>query len=973
MTLLRTGTFRWRRLLVLTLGVIAGAQFAYLIAANVLLRTGLLRAIVNGSPVPVALGGSTSELRLDYRSAYSWLPGRAHVEGLVMRGRAETVEWRFSLDRADVVISLPGLLRRTFHATRVRASGFAIQVRLRLDPRDATPDVVAALPAIAGFTDPPLLNAGPPPPPLSDAEYDLWAVHLEDVDVEHVREVWIHTIRARGETRVRGRWLFRPQRWLDVGPALVDANGVDVSYGSESLAKGVSGSAGATVHPFDLRQVKGLAILDHLSYDGRLRGLATVAGALRLLVPWRGIGFKICDLPFDARLVLVHGQVAVGTRMQTEAASCGVETQGLAVEGPVRSDLAIAGDLARVHVGFSAVRISQRGAELAHVTSIATTVTSGRLQLTHFLTDASFSVEVEAAEISDISAWHDFFPSALPFAIRSGSVTGSGHADGSVAEERARATLQLSARRLAIERERDRLTAEVAVSQVNVRSAALQDGAFDLSGSEIALRAVLATSLPSHAAFLAIPSLTARAPRFTLAPSGMEGHIEIDVPRADLLDLRRLNGWLPSASALRVERGTGRAKVRADVELGSGAMRGDAEVVAQGFRVRVGSSRFSGDFSGKLAAQRVGGAAGSTDFSGSKLTLSRVSSAALPEVAWWGAATLKPATLRTSDGAYFDASVHLAAKDATPATVVVAQNSGVPAWAANIFRMPALTADAQLRIGPSSVEVRSLVARGGGTSLRAEFAQRAGRQDGALLLNLGWIELGYDLADGATGFVLLGPHSWFGRKVASIRGAARASEREADARQLARYSAWSPTERQSEARELAAQCARARRTCDDRSIDSLLRASMEDGERGTLGGTLYAPLLEAAAKRGSDGTTLDPVVVGSSAEALKRGGVSTLDHVSLTERAVAMNDADAARGKVMTVMGRMSSLRPEGSYFVGMLTTDAGPVYIVTPFAGDGGSEELQRFRGVFVQWFGPPNLLPRQAPSLVLVGAFAP
>jgi len=331
----RIRRLRWRRLILLIFGVVGGVELVYLIAANVLLRTGLLRAIVNGSPAPFALGAGAADLRLEYRSAYSWLPGRVHVEGLVMRGRGETLEWRFALDRSDVTISLRGLLRRTFHATRVRSSGLAFRARLRLEPNDATPDAIAALPPITGFADPPLLSAGPAPPPLPDAKYDLWAVNLEDVDVEHVREVWIHSIRARGDTRVRGRWLFRPQRWLDVGPALVNANGVDFSDGKEVFAKGVRGSAGATVHPFDLRQLHGLAILDHVSYDGRLRGLAVMTAALRLLAPRSGVALKSCDLPFDARLVLIHGRVSAGTRGNTDAASCSLEAQRLALEAPI--------------------------------------------------------------------------------------------------------------------------------------------------------------------------------------------------------------------------------------------------------------------------------------------------------------------------------------------------------------------------------------------------------------------------------------------------------------------------------------------------------------------------------------------------------------------------------------------------------------------------------------------------------------
>jgi hypothetical protein len=205
---------------------------------NVLLRTRLLR---------YAISGDSTSLRLDYESAYSIIPGRVHLEGLIIRGRGRTVEWLLTLDHVDVAISLFDLLRRRFHATRVRSNGLAIRVRLRLDPVNATPHVIAALPPIAGFADPPLLDYGPEPPPLTDANYHLWMVDLEDVDVEHVHEVWIQTGRSEGDTRVRGRWLFRPKRWLDVGPATVEANGVDLFYGSHPLATGLRGAIEGTV------------------------------------------------------------------------------------------------------------------------------------------------------------------------------------------------------------------------------------------------------------------------------------------------------------------------------------------------------------------------------------------------------------------------------------------------------------------------------------------------------------------------------------------------------------------------------------------------------------------------------------------------------------------------------------------------------------------------------------------------------
>jgi hypothetical protein len=288
--------------------------------------------------------------------------------------------------------------------------------------------------------------------------------------------------------------------------------------------------------------------------------------------------------------------------------------------------------------------------------------------------------------------------------------------------------------------------------------------------------------------------------------------------------------------------------------------------------------------------------------------------------------------------------------------------------------MPVLDADAEVRFAPLAVEVRSLAARGGGTSLRAEYAKRDGRQDGGVLMDLGWIDLGYDLADGATGLVLLGPKAWFGRKTATMHDAAAAAQRKTDAAdQLARYATMTPELRKDEARALAARCALEMRACDGTAIDNLLRTAADASERDTLRGIMYAPTVVAAAKGGTDGTTLDPLVIGSLAEALKTGGESTLDNIPSMARVAAANDSDAARGKVIAVSGRTSPIRREGPYSVGTLTTEAGPVYFVTPFATHGVPETFARFRGVFVQRYALANQSHGQPSSLVLVGAFGP
>jgi hypothetical protein len=540
---------------------------------------------------------------------------------------------------------------------------------------------------------------------------------------------------------------------------------------------------------------------------------------------------------------------------------------------------------------------------------------------------------------------------------------------------RGRGTVTIATDTLAVRLGRGVLTGKLGMI-VELRRGTWANRTLDLSGSSVSLRTVAVGSEHKDVPVLVVASLSAVATRLVVAPSGADGYVSLDLPRAELENLARLHELLPLPTDIRLERGSARAGLHVDVEVGSGSMRGNSEVALRGLRARVGSTRFFGDISGTLKARHAGRTGESTDFSGSTLSIRHASTgeAVRSEDAWWGNLALREATLWTSGGVRLDVKAHFTAKDATPATVFVAESKGFPSWAASILRMPILHADAEMRASLSTLEVRSLVARGGNTSLRAEYAKRDGRQDGAVLMDLGWIGFGYDLADGATGLVLIGPESWFKRRVAILRDAAAGSKQKNEAtEQLPRYATMTPELRKNEARELAAQCARDARACDDGAIENLLRAALAGGERDTLSGILYAPLLVAAANHGTDGTTLDPLVVGSATEALRIGGESTLDNVPAMPGVVAVNDGDSARGKVIAVTGRTSSIQREGSYSVGTLTTAAETVHFITPFAVRDVPDTLARFRGVFVEWYAPANPPHSQPPSLVLIGAFGP
>ena len=129
----------------------------------------------------------TDQVAVHFRRAWSFWPGRVHVEGARVTMQDRNVQFALVLDSVDVDIDLLAFARRTFHATRVRGSGVSFRFRNRIEHEALGLPFVAALPPIPEFNDPPLREFGPPPPPLDEAHYNLWTVHIEDVDVTRAR------------------------------------------------------------------------------------------------------------------------------------------------------------------------------------------------------------------------------------------------------------------------------------------------------------------------------------------------------------------------------------------------------------------------------------------------------------------------------------------------------------------------------------------------------------------------------------------------------------------------------------------------------------------------------------------------------------------------------------------------------------------------------------------------------------------
>ena len=236
-----------------------GFELLYLIGAN---------AFLNLNVLPLAFKG-TDQVKATLRGGWSVIPGRVHVRDARVTFVDHNVQFSIDLPRGFMVLALRELTQHSFHVLKLRGDGVVFRMRNRIDPWDKHEPWVSALPPIPEFSSPAVYEAFVPEPEIPDAQYNLWKIHFDDVDVG-ASELWAQQFRYQGKARARGKFQLKPARELWVGPATLDLEPGLLSAGTYRVAPGLHGHIDCTVHRFDVRPVTGLAPLRFISARVRL-------------------------------------------------------------------------------------------------------------------------------------------------------------------------------------------------------------------------------------------------------------------------------------------------------------------------------------------------------------------------------------------------------------------------------------------------------------------------------------------------------------------------------------------------------------------------------------------------------------------------------------------------------------------------------------------------------------------------------
>lgn len=310
---------RLRRILTIVLVAFVLVCVGYVATANVFLALGGVRWLCRG----------TNSVNVTFASAWTVWPGVVHARKLEVVVQDHNVESLVGFERAVITVRLNGLLRREFRASRVRGEGLSFRFRHRIMPETANLPATRALPPIRGFEDPPLFEFGPPPPPLSDAEYDLWTIELDDVDVA-ARDVWIEQFHFVGYARAVGAFRLKPARSLWVGPASLTFESGRIESGGRGAATDFSGRVECTLHPFDVRLPQGLEVMRFVSATARLHG-AVSSGAAAELFLTAGSRVEPRGTRFGAEVEMVDGVLSRSSRITMSGSSLEVLTGATSV------------------------------------------------------------------------------------------------------------------------------------------------------------------------------------------------------------------------------------------------------------------------------------------------------------------------------------------------------------------------------------------------------------------------------------------------------------------------------------------------------------------------------------------------------------------------------------------------------------------------------------------------------------------
>lgn len=405
-----------------------GLYVVYLVAGNVFLSSSLFDHFVNASPADVTIR---------YRTAWTWLPGRVHAEGLSIRGRDSSIEWIVRIDDVDFRVSLWAFTHKTFKITQAEANAYSMRVRPRLEAPPKSRAEYGNLPPIEGL--PPYGVKTPKTAAdiaelTTDEAYHLWTVEMENLVVRSVRELWVGPARFEGDLRAEGEgFYFKPLRQVEVYPAKWMVREGTLNIDNREVAAALGGFGTFSQARFDPRSVEPASLVHGMDLDANVHAWCRHVRDLNLPLP-EGLGLTGA---VHLKSLVTHvrgGVLQEGSWLDARAPAVGFHFGPHHLGGALRAEAEVrrVGDADALlvrgevfDVSFSHDRPDGEGRKrVARSARTHLTADARALDLGAPLGDLHVVVDTPDAAVADMAALASYVPAGTPLTLGGGS----GHA-----------------------------------------------------------------------------------------------------------------------------------------------------------------------------------------------------------------------------------------------------------------------------------------------------------------------------------------------------------------------------------------------------------------------------------------------------------------------------------------------------------------------------------------------------------------
>jgi hypothetical protein len=244
----------------------------------------------------------------------------------------------------------------------------------------------------------------------------------------------------------------------------------------------------------------------------------------------------------------------------------------------------------------------------------------------------------------------------------------------------------------------------------------------------------------------------------------------IDLPRAEVPDLRIYNAYLPAAAGLEILSGTGSSSLHLDLDGTKQSGRGRLELASDDLRLRFQEVELGGRLS--LQTQLASRDLKKRSFllGGTRLDLDRVTytesgdgtkSAVPPGAPWWAHLRLIDGEMTWGKPLSLRSTAELDMKDSGLLLTLFAQRRNFLRWFESLLRVENVTAHGLLRLSGGTLEVDPLRVEGGKLDLRSRLRLSRDHRWGDLYVRYGRLATGIALRDGKRDWKIRSPEAWF--------------------------------------------------------------------------------------------------------------------------------------------------------------------------------------------------------------------